>query len=111
MPSDSLKFALYDIRDNILLAQRFVEDLTFEAFKQSRLHFYATTRALEIVSEASRRLPDEMRDRHPQLPWRAIRDAGNSIDISMITCWRPLFGKPCTSTFRHCSRSFLLKSR
>jgi hypothetical protein len=47
MPSDSLKQSLYDIRDNILLAQRFVEDLTFETFKQSPLHFYATTRALE----------------------------------------------------------------
>ena len=35
------------------------------------------TRALEIISEASRRLPDELRDRHPDLPWRDIRDAGN----------------------------------
>lgn len=39
--------------------------------------FYAVTRCLEIVSEASRRLPREMRDRHPQLPWRAIMDVGN----------------------------------
>jgi len=33
--------------------------------------------ALEIISEASRRLPDELRNRHPDLPWRDIRDAGN----------------------------------
>jgi uncharacterized protein with HEPN domain len=77
MPSESFKSALYDIRDNILPAQRFVEGLTFDGFKSSRLHVYATTRALEIVSEASRRLPQDLRDRHPQLPWRAIRDVGN----------------------------------
>jgi len=77
MPSESFKFALYDIRDNILLAQRFVEGLTFDSFKDSRLHVYATTRALEIVSEASRRLPEDFRDRHGHLPWRSIRDAGN----------------------------------
>ena len=77
MPSESLKSALYDIRDNILLAQQFVEGLTFDSFKNSPVHVYATTRALEIVSEASRRLPQELRDRHPQLPWRAIRDVGN----------------------------------
>jgi uncharacterized protein with HEPN domain len=77
MPSESFKSALYDIRDNILLAQHFVADFTFDSFKNSRLHVYATTRALEIVSEASRRLPQEFRDRHPHLPWRAIRDVGN----------------------------------
>jgi uncharacterized protein with HEPN domain len=48
-----------------------------ESFTASRLHYFAATRALEIISEASRRLPDELRARHPHLPWRAIRDAGN----------------------------------
>jgi uncharacterized protein with HEPN domain len=31
----------------------------------------------QIISEASRRLPDDLRARHPKLPWRAIRDTGN----------------------------------
>jgi uncharacterized protein with HEPN domain len=41
------------------------------------LHLYAVTRALEIISEASRRLSDDIRDKHPELPWRSIRDVGN----------------------------------
>lgn len=78
MPSDPKTLnALYDMRDNILLARKFVTALTFDLFRISMLHFYATTRAIEIVSEASRRLPDELRERHPHLPWRAIRDSGN----------------------------------
>jgi uncharacterized protein with HEPN domain len=77
MPSESLRNALYDIRDNILLAQEFVAGLDYPAFTKSRLHVYAVTRALEIVSEASKRLPDEVRARHPRLPWREIRDVGN----------------------------------
>ncbi len=48
-----------------------------ESFGSNRQLFYAVTRCLEIVSEASRRLPADMRDRHPQLPWRAIMDVGN----------------------------------
>ena len=72
-----VNFILYDIRDNILLAQQFVEGFTYEQFKDSRLHFYAVTRAIEIVSEASKHLPADVRDRHPGLPWRAIRDVGN----------------------------------
>ncbi|QXX75472.1 DUF86 domain-containing protein [Methylovirgula sp. HY1] len=77
MPSESLSIVLYDIRDNILLAQAFAVRLDFQTFKESRLHFYAVTRALEIISEASRHLPEEVRERHPHLPWRDIRDVGN----------------------------------
>lgn len=78
MPSDARTLdALYDMRDNILLARTFLVVLTFEMFVASKLHFYAMTRAIEIISEASRRLPDELRERHAHLPWRAIRDVGN----------------------------------
>jgi uncharacterized protein with HEPN domain len=38
---------------------------------------YAVVRALEIVSEASRRLPLELKARHPKLDWAAIAAAGN----------------------------------
>lgn len=77
MPFDVVLIALCDIRDNIFLAQAFVGARAQAEFAQSKLHFYAVTRALEIISEASRRLPETMRARHPHLPWRAIRDVGN----------------------------------
>ena len=77
MRSEPLRTALLDIRDNIHRARAFVAGLDFTAFQSSLLHVYAAVRALEIVSEASRRLPDDMRARYPQLPWRAIRDSGN----------------------------------
>jgi len=35
------------------------------------------TRCLEIISEASRRVPTEMQARHPAIPWRQIAAAGN----------------------------------
>jgi uncharacterized protein with HEPN domain len=34
-------------------------------------------RALEIISEASRRLPADLRDRHPEIDWRALAGLGN----------------------------------
>ena len=77
MPFRSAQSALLDIRDNIVLAREFVAGLSLAEFKASRLRFYAVTRALEIVSEAARRLPDDVRGRHPALPWRAIMGVGN----------------------------------
>jgi uncharacterized protein with HEPN domain len=38
---------------------------------------YAVTRCLAIISEASRRLPDELKARHPSIQWRDMAAAGN----------------------------------
>ena len=56
MLSKKALLALFDFRDCILLAQEFTQGFSYETFKESRLHFFAVTRALEIISEASRRV-------------------------------------------------------
>jgi uncharacterized protein with HEPN domain len=68
---------LLHIRDNIVLARKFIEGLDYEAFRDNHLVFYGVTRCLEIISEASRRLPDEMKARHPDIPWAEMAGAGN----------------------------------
>ena len=65
------------MRDNIAFAQEIVAELDYASFVKSRRDIYAVTRAVEIISEASKRLPDELRARHPHRPWRDIRDTGN----------------------------------
>lgn len=85
--------ALIDIRYNIALAYEFVRDLDLGAFKLDLKTFYATTRALEIISEASRRLPEDLQGRHPQIAWRDMRDAGNRYrhnydDVSPMLVWK-----------------------
>jgi uncharacterized protein with HEPN domain len=77
MPSKRAEQALLDIRDNAMLAQEFTAGMTLAAFQADRRTFYAVARCLEIVSEAARRLPPSLRERHPALPWRAIMGLGN----------------------------------
>jgi uncharacterized protein with HEPN domain len=77
MLSDRARKALFDIRDNILIASRSSADIALEDFAADRMRFYAVTRCLEIISEASRRVPPEVRQRHPQIAWRDISAAGN----------------------------------
>jgi uncharacterized protein with HEPN domain len=93
MPSRSPLHSLFDIRDNARLAQEWTANQTLESFTDNRLVFYAVARCLEIVSEASRRLPQTIRDRRPELPWRAIMDAGNFYrhqydNVSEDAVWR-----------------------
>ena len=80
MPSKSAnrtRLALFDIRDNVQLARAFVAGMTKLDFMTNREKFYAVTRCLEIISEASRRLSPALRARHPELPWKAIMGSGN----------------------------------
>jgi uncharacterized protein with HEPN domain len=68
---------LLHIRDNIIYTQQLLVDVAYDDFRKSRTLFYATTRALEIISEASRRLPAAMKKRHPGIPWTDVAGAGN----------------------------------
>ena len=77
MPFDPTRLALVAIMENARLAQGFIAGLSEEAFEADRRTFYAVTRCLEIISEAARRLSPALRDRHPELPWRAIMGVGN----------------------------------
>jgi uncharacterized protein with HEPN domain len=77
MPSDSPITWLRDIRFNIELAFSFVGDSTLDQFLGDIKTIYAVTRCLEIISEASRRLPPELKDRHPHIRWRGMAGAGN----------------------------------
>jgi uncharacterized protein with HEPN domain len=77
MRSEPTFVVLTDILRNIDLARSFVEGLTYEAFLADIRTVYAATRCLEIISEASRRLPNDIKARHPAIPWTDIAGAGN----------------------------------
>ena len=77
MRSEKTHQALIDIRDNIARARRFVHGLDRAGFLADDKSFYAVSRCLEIISEASRRLPAELRERHASLPWKQIMGLGN----------------------------------
>jgi uncharacterized protein with HEPN domain len=70
MLSETERDSLSDILFNIDLANSFVRGFDYERFLTDMRTFYAVTRCLEIISEASRRLSPELRARHLAIPWR-----------------------------------------
>ena len=76
MPSKNPAQRLSDIVDNIDAIEAFTLGLEFGKFAGSK-DLYAVVRALEIVSEATRRLPADLQDRHPEIDWIAVAAAGN----------------------------------
>ena len=55
----------------------YLDGVTEGAFGNAPMVRDAVLRNLEVISEASRRLSETLKDRHPSVPWRDIRDAGN----------------------------------
>lgn len=99
MPSKSPAVPLGDIYDNIRLAQSFVEGFNLRKFRADTRTIYAVTRCLEIVSEASRRLPAGLKSRHPDIPWKDIAGAGNVYrhdyeEISTAMIWNTVKALP-----------------
>jgi uncharacterized protein with HEPN domain len=85
--------ALIDILDNIHLATNFAEGMNYEAFCGDLRTVYAVTRCFEIISEASRRLPKQLKARHPDVPWTDIAGAGSVYrHTTTKTCSNKLFG-------------------
>lgn len=77
MLSRQAETALRDILHHIELTGIFAAGLDEAAFLDDQKTIYAVTRCLEIISEASRRVPDEVKARHPGIAWKQMAGAGN----------------------------------
>ena len=77
MHSEPTDVALRDILHHIDLATRFIEGFDRESFRSDIRTVYAVTRCLEIISEASRRLPNELKARHTGISWKQMAGVGN----------------------------------
>src|SRR5882724_3942213 len=77
MLSDAETRALRDMAHHVGLATRFTAGFDYETFVDDARTVYAVTRCLEIISEASRRLPDDLKARHPAIAWKEMAGAGN----------------------------------
>jgi len=61
---------LRDILDAAERAERFLGEMDLNAFLADDKTNFAVVRALEIIGEATKNVPEEIRGRYPQVPWR-----------------------------------------
>ena len=76
MPS-SIEDRLTDILASIMQIELIVSGKSFTDFESDIISRAAAERFLEIVCEASRRLPDDLKQQASHIPWRQMIDFGN----------------------------------
>ncbi len=63
---------LDDLLEALQKSQQFIVDLDYNLFAQDDKTVFAVIRALEVVGEATKKIPDEVRQRYKQVPWREM---------------------------------------
>ncbi len=66
------KVSLYikDILENMEKAERFIKGMDLEGFKNDEKTNYAIVRCIEIIGEATKQIPVEIRQKYSGIPWR-----------------------------------------
>ena len=80
-----------DMLDAMDKATELIQGVEFAEFKTNYRINFAVIRALEIVGEAAKHVPETIRSQYPQIPWRAIagmRDklihAYNTVNLQLV---------------------------
>ena len=63
---------LQDILDAVAAIKQFTAGIEFAAFSQNLEKVFAVSRAIEIIGEAVKRIPDSVKNQYPDIPWRDI---------------------------------------
>ncbi|NER93391.1 MAG: DUF86 domain-containing protein [Symploca sp. SIO1B1] len=63
---------LQDIIEAIEDIEGFTEEVSFEEFVNNKEKIYAVQKAIELMGEAVKNIPDSVRNQYTHIPWRNI---------------------------------------
>lgn len=63
---------IQDILDSIQDIENFIQGMNYEEFRDDRKTINAVIRSIEIIGEASKKIPKSLRDSQPEIPWKKM---------------------------------------
>lgn len=84
--------SLTDIVESIEIIRSQMAGVMLAAFEADKPRRWIVERGIEIISEASRRLPPHLKARHPHIPWSKVAGIGNILrhdyqDVAYDVLW------------------------
>lgn len=84
---------LRDMVESTSNALDFVAGMSFDDFQHDIKTQFAVVRALEIIGEAAKSIPDDLRQKYPHMPWRSMAGMRDKLihhyfGVNLIVVWK-----------------------
>ena len=84
---------LQDILENAEKALGFVTGMTGDDFLKDEKTVFAVIRAIEVVGEATKKIPQEVREKYHQIPWREMAGTRDKLvheyfGVNLVVIWK-----------------------
>lgn len=79
MSERGIKLYLEDILEAIKKIEDFTHGMSLGSFKQDLKTIDAVVRNIEVIGEAAKKIPNELRVQHPKVPWKQIVGARDKV--------------------------------
>ena len=95
MPPRNWRLRVEDIVTAAESIEDYIREMSFEIFCQDKKTVDAVVRNLEVIGEAARHVPDEVRKRFPEIAWADMSDMRNVLiheyfGVDLTILWKTI---------------------
>ncbi len=88
-----ISFYVFIMLESISYIRKFIKDLDWETFKNTVMAQDAVLRRITIIGEATKSVPDDVRSRYPDVPWKDIAGMRDKVvhdytQVDLERVWR-----------------------
>ncbi|MCD6219962.1 DUF86 domain-containing protein [Candidatus Calescamantes bacterium] len=82
-----------DIIESMTNSLNFAKDMNYEEFVTDTKTIYAVIRAIEIIGEGVKNIPEDIREKYPEIPWKSIAGMRDKVihayfGVNLERVWR-----------------------
>lgn len=93
MKQRSIALYLQDMVTSMDRIALYIQNLDFESFEKNFMVVDAVVRNFEVIGEATRKVPDSIKEQYPEIPWKKMYQLRNIVsheyfDVDRETIWK-----------------------